>query len=211
MTYAEIKEEVRRRLQEVSATWWTDDEVADAIKEAEFEFADSTEWYEVYQTIDILEDRPYYDLRHVLRRSFLVAGPTFNDTTQRWLIPVGVRDMDINDRRWEQRVAEPEFVIVRGLWWLKLWPHKGVAEGSVKQYFRALPTPMSADTDEPGFHRFFHYGIVEYAVADLLAQDAETDLAMASWSEYKKYEGGLSDYVQGRASVPALHAARAAT
>ena len=64
---------------------------------------------------------------------------------------------------------------------------------------------MSAGTDEPGFHRTFHYGLVEYAVSDLLSQDNETDLALRVWKEYLLYENGLKDYVEGRASVPTVH------
>jgi hypothetical protein len=205
MTFDEIRTEVRRRIAEVTTTWWTDDEVDAAIWEGEDEFADACEWLERWQTIDLLEDRPYYDLRSVLRRDFLVLGPTFNETTNRWLIPITNKDLDLGDRRWEERTAEPEYCMVRGTWWLGLWPWKGSEQGTVKQYYKALPTKMSADTDEPGFHRTFHYGLVEYAVSDLLSQDNETDLALRAWKEYQMYEAGLLAYVQGRGSVPAVH------
>lgn len=205
MTFSEIRTEVRRRIAEVSATWWSDDEVDAAIWEGEDEFADACEWLERWQTIDILEDRPYYDLRTVMRREFLVLGPTFNDTTNRWLIPITNRDLDLGDRRWEERVSEPEFCMVRGIWWLGIWPWKGIERGSVKQYYKALPVHMAEDADEPGFHRTFHYGLVEYAVSDLLSQDNETDLALRIWKEYERYEAGLSAYVQGRAAIPTVH------
>lgn len=205
MTFVEIREEVRRRIAEVTSTWWTDDEVNAAIWEGEDEFADACEWLERYQTIDILEDRPYYDLRTTIRRDFLVLGPTFNETTNRWLIPITNRDLDLSDRRWEQRVSEPEYCMVRGIWWLGIWPWKGIAHGSVKQYYKAIPVHMAADSDEPGFHRTFHYGLVEYAVADLLSQDNETDLALRIWKDYQMYEAGLLAYVQGRAAIPAVH------
>lgn len=213
MTYAEIREEVRRRIQELapeSGTFWTDDEVDEAIHEAEDEFADACEWYERYQTVDILRDRPYYDLRTVIRFDFLVAGPTFNETTNRWLVPVSTRDLDRGDRRWEERQAEPEYVMMRGLWWLGLWPWKGVETGTIKQYYRALPRHMEETDDEPGFHRTFHYGIVEYAVADLLSQDGETDLAISVWKLYAKYEADLALYINNRAYIPATHGHSAA-
>lgn len=205
MTFEEIRTEARRRLAEVSSTWWTDEEIDEAIWDGEDEFADATEWYERWQTIEILEDRPYYDLRTVIRHDFLVAGPAFNDTTNHWLIPLSPRDLDLNDRRWEQHSAEPEFIMIRGIWWLGIWPWKSLATGTIKQYYKSLPRHMEEDDDEPGFHRTFHYGIVEYAVSDLLSQDNETDLALRVWKDYQVYERGLQAYVQGRAGFPSVH------
>jgi len=206
MTFQEIRDEVRRRVQEVSpGTFWTDDEVDAAIHEGEDEFADACEWHERYQTIDILLSRPYYDLRTIIRTDFLVAGPVFNETTNRWLVARSPHDLDRNDRRWEEAVSEPDHFMVRGLWWLGLWPWKGTEGGSVKQYYRALPRHMADESDEPGFHRTFHYGLVEYAVADLLSQDAETDLAVATWKLYQAYEAGLASYMNMRNYIPSGH------
>lgn len=207
MNFLEIRTEVRRRLQELVGTevWWTDEEIDEAIHAGEDEMADACEWYERWQTIDILKGRPYYDLRSVIRFDFLVAGPVFNDNTNRWLLPLQPKDLEQSDYRWEERVAEPEFFMMRGIWWLGLWPWKGAELGSVKQYYVALPRHMSADSDEPGFHRTFHYGIVEYAVCDLLSQDNETDLTVETWKLYKKYEDSLREYVLSRNSVPQVH------
>lgn len=207
MTFAEIREEVRHRLQELTGTevFWTDEEIDAAIHEGEDEFADAAEWYERYQSVDILEDRPYYDARTTIRRDFLVAGPAFNETTNRWLIPIRPLDLSNGDRRWEERVAEPEYIMIRGLWWISYWPWKGIEIGTIKQYYRGLSPHMAEDNDEPGFHRAFHYGLVEYAVSDLLSQDSETDLAIATWKLYKNYEEGLIAYVNGRNAIPQVH------
>lgn len=206
MTFAEIKAEVRRRINELTSTFWDDDEIVAAIHEGEDEFADACEWYERWQTIDVLRDRPYYDLRTVIRFEFLMAGPVFNETTNRWLIPYHHHDFSSGDTRWEERLAEGEFYTMRGIWWLGVFPRKDAELGSLKQYFVALPRHMENDDDEPGFHRTFHYGLVEYAVADLLSQDAETDLTLEVWANYKVYEEGLSKYMKNRAYIPTIHA-----
>lgn len=208
MTFEQIREEVRRRLQEVSATFWTDDEIDEAIHLGEDEMADATEWYERYQYIDTLPHRPYYDLRSVIRFPFLVAGPAYNETTSRWLIPHALSDFDSSDRRWEERYAEPQYQMVRGLWWMGYWPQAPAGGSVIKQYYKSLPRHMSATTDEPGFHRTFHYGLVEFAICDLLSQDAETSLALAAWKVYKGYEDGLGAYVNGRSAIPTLHGNR---
>ncbi len=75
----------------------------------------------------------------------------------------------------------------------------------MKQYYKALPTPLSEDDDEPGFHDAYHYGLVEYALFDLYAQDAESNLALAHWQAYLGYETQLYEFTQRRAGMPLMH------
>jgi hypothetical protein len=193
MTKAEIRSEVRRRLRESlsNPVFWLDTDIDVAVQEGYDEISDSSEWYETYQTISILEDRPYYDMRTQCRDRFLVLGKAFNETTNRWLTPAVPRDLDLTDNRWERRVSEPERVMVRGIWWVGYWPFKGVATGKIKQYLVGFPPRLDEDDDEPGFDERFHQGLVEYALFDLFAQDSETDLAWAAWKEYERYESML--------------------
>lgn len=101
---------------------------------------------------------------------------------------------------------EPDHFMVRGLWWVSYWPWKDSEIGTVKQYFRGIPPHMAEDSDEPGFHRTFHYAIVEYAVCDLLSQDNETDLALAAWKLYQEYEESIRAYYKAsRNAVPHVH------
>lgn len=204
MTFGELKEETFRRLREVQPDprYWMEEDVEGALNEGYVELSDVTEWNEKFQVVDILKDRPYYDARTALRSSFLVLGPAFNITTNRWLTPTVPRDLEIGDLRWEQRVAEPEFFMIRGLFHFSYWPWKGIERGSVKQYYVALPAPMSDDEDEPGFNSNLHYGLVEYALFDLFAQDGETDLAWSHWKEYLTYEQQLYGTKQSRNSIP---------
>lgn len=209
MTRGEIKAEVVRRLREsATPTFWSEADVDSSIDAGYEEISDASEWYERTQTIQLLPHRPYYDMRRIAASEFLVAGPAFNSTTSRWLIPSNVRDMDRSDNRWEGRISEPERIIVRGIWFVMYWPFKGTAVGSIKQYFAAIP-PRMEDDEEPGFHDACHYGLVEYALFDLFAQDAEADLAYTAWKEYIQYESALTAYVEGRASVPRVSSHRA--
>ena len=57
---------------------------------------------------------------------------------------------------------------------------------------------MSADSDTPGFPQEFHFGIVEYALYDLFAQEGDTQKALKHWMDYEAYENALSKYVDGR-------------
>src|SRR5688572_21230412 len=189
MTLTEMRAEVYRRLREStdSPTMWTDADINQALQEAYQELADACEFHEKWQRIELLADRPYYDLRHLTRDEFLVAGPVFNETTNRWMIPTTPSDLDVTDLRWEERIAEPERFMVRGLWWLGYWPVTSAPGGSLKQYYVGLPDALE-DDDAPAIHTAYHYALVEYALWDLFAQDGEVDLAWASWKEYLGYE-----------------------
>jgi hypothetical protein len=187
MTFAALRTDVFRRLNESSTTpvFWTEDDVENALNEGYAELSDQTEWYERWLSIDLLNNRPYYDLRTVVPRTVLSIRAAFNEQTNRWLTPSRVADVETYDRRWEKKI--------------------GSDAGTVKQYYTALPDPMVLDDDEPGFPDAFHPGLVEYAVADLWAQDAETDLALQAWRAYLSYETALQAWVDGRVSVPMVH------
>lgn len=206
MTFRQLIDETFRDLREVNSDprYWSEEDVKTSINEGYAEISDAAEWNEKFQVVNILKDRPYYDARTVLRSSMLTLGPAFNVTTSRWLIPVVSLDLEAGDVRWEERIAEPDHFMVRGLWWFSYWPWKGLAEGKIKQYYTALPTPLDEDTDEPGFHHSLHRGLVEYALFDLFAQDGEVDLAWARWKSYLTYEAALGGMKQGRSSIP-LH------
>lgn len=209
MTFVELRAEVRRRLREQMGTYdradesifWSDADIDVALNDGYEEISDATEWNEVFQTVDLLKDRPYYDARTVLRDGYLVLGPAYNTTTSQWLAPTVVTQLDRSDGRWEQRVAEPERLLTRGLFWFSYWPWKGIAVGAIKQYYRALPTPLSADADVPGFHSVFHEALIEYALFDLFAQDGENELAAGAWQEYLDLEAKMFTYYDHRAET----------
>lgn len=204
MTFAQLKTELFRRLRETPSAlvWVTEDEAEVALNDGLMELSDATEWHEVVWPIDLLERRPYYDLRTVYGDTVLSVGPAFNEQTNRWLRPTTTRMLDVIDERWERRIGIPEALLTRGLWWLGYWPRSGSDTGTIKQYLATLPDALVADADEPGFPQEFHRGIVDYAVADLLAQDGETALALQAWAAYVTMETGLGAWVEGRLTVP---------
>jgi hypothetical protein len=203
-----MRSETFRRLNEIatSPVFWTSADVDTAINEGYAELSDASEWYERHLDIALFSNQPYYDARTVIGSEFLAPSGAFDYQTNRWLIPTTVRMFDAHDRRWERVDGEPQRVLTRGLWWLGYWPRvQSVTGGSIKQYYVALPPPLVNDTDEPGFPDTFHDGCIAFAVADLLAQDAEGDLAMLAWKTYLEIERELTDWVAGRASAAALH------
>jgi hypothetical protein len=204
VTFLEMQEEVFKRLRESSSSpvFWTLDDVKDSINEGYGEISDSSEWFERVKVVDLLKLRPYYDVYSYLDKCFLRIDVAFNETTSRWLTHEHHATFDARDPRWEQRVAEPDHLLFRGIRWLSYWPYKGVESGRIRQYFVSVPPTLCDDTDEPGFPEQYHYGLVEYAVYDLLAQDNEVNLALEAWQAYQGYDQGLSSWVNKRIAIP---------
>jgi hypothetical protein len=206
MNFGEMKALVSRRLAEVNGrTFWTDPDIADAINAGYMELSDQTEWNENRVTIDLLNDRPYYDLRTIIGDRFLAVRPAYHTETRRWLIPTVARNLDVHDRRWERVTGAPQRFLLRGLWWLGLYPRTTADAGTVTLYDVELPEPLVNDDDEPGFPAAFHVGIVDFAVSDLFSQDGEATWALAAWQAYLATEAALAAWVDHRGSTPAVH------
>lgn len=203
MMLKDMRAEVFRRLVEVAEApvYFTPEEVDASINLGYAELSDESEWNEAFLELDLLEERPYYDLRTIVGESFLSIRPIFDNQTNRWLIPSSVREFDARDRRWERATGEPQRVIFQGLWWLGLFPRIQGDVGTLKVYHTALPTPLADEDDEPGFPDLFHYSCVDFAVADLFAQDGETQFCLLAWAQYIAGEQKLRAWVQDRAAA----------
>jgi hypothetical protein len=212
VTKAQIRAEIFRRLREASSApvFWSVADVNQSIDEGYQEIADATEWFEHNVTIDLPSRTPRFDVRQFTQYEFLISGPAFNVFTNRWMYPVTARMLDQGDREWENRLAEPEAVMVRGIWWLTYWPLPASNTTSVKQYYRGIPAAI-LDAASPAFPEQYHYGLVEYALFDLWAQDAESDLAYSAWKSYLQYESELAAYTNGRLGIPKGSAMREST
>ena len=207
MTLAQLRARVYLKIREStdSPVMWNDADINNSLNEGLHELADETEFHEVVETVTLQDRIPYYDARTLFGGRFLVAGPSFNKTTNRWMQHYTPLDLQLHDLRWEERIAEPEYVLVRGLHFLRYWPTLNGGGTEIKQYFKALPPYMTADIDVPPFSSTFHEVLIHYALWDLFAQDGEVDLAWASWKEYVEWEGRLRAHSDGRRSLPLRH------
>lgn len=204
MTLAELRADVFRRLDSASGAFFSSADVDEALNEGLMELSDETEWFERVARIDLLERRPYYDLRTVFPSDeVLTAGRAFNTQTNVWLDPVSAMDLDAHaDPRWERVTGQPSHVFLRGLWWLGYWPMLASETGTIEQYVTALPPLMVKDYDEPTIPRHIQPCLVEYALAVLLPQQGEVTKGLAAWEAYRRLEQALRAQVDERGHVP---------
>ena len=202
MDFGELKTEVFRRLNESSSSpvYWTEADVEESLNDGYQELADATEWYERHVTMDLLSHRTYYDMRYVAEDTWLGPRRCFNNQTSRWLDPSNVNDFDSERVKWEDNGGEPQRFFMRGSWWFGVWPQPDADSGTLRLYYSGTPPTLTADADTIEIPLEFQEGVIEYAVYDLLAQEAETAKALSHWNAYKVFETALKAWVGGRLS-----------
>lgn len=198
MNFGELKTEVFRRLEEnsVSPVYFSPDDVGDAINEGFEELSDATEWYETNNPVNLAVDTIYYSLSSL---NILTPKQAYNNQNNRWMVWTTVDRLDGRYRRWEAAGGEPDWIFTRGVWHLGTFPVPQAAGGTLTLYHTAMPTLLSADGDTPGFPQEFHYALVDYALYDLLCQEAEVAKALKFWERYQAKETALKRFVAARA------------
>lgn len=201
MNFSQMKSSLRQKLNESGSTFYSDEDVADAINEAYAEVSDATEFYERQATIQLLTGRTYYDLTTLLDSdTFLSPRRAFNPATNRWFQPTDYRDLDTHTYvQWELTEAAPRDYFLRGNWWFGVWPKSNDDTSyHARLYYTAIAPPLVEDTDVPQFPVQWHAGIVEIAFSDLLTQERETEKALDHWKIAMTYIDQLADYAGHR-------------
>ena len=202
MTFAELQSAVRLQLKDSGTTFFTDQDIKDALNEGYAELADATEFYERQANLPLLAGRGYFDLTSVLPDTFLSCRHVYNTTTSQWLIETDAFQMDMESYgQWEIVTGEAQKYILRGHWWLGIWPHEETDTSNLRIYYTSIPAAMELSTDEPAILREFHPGLVHFACSDLHSQQRETAKAVEYWKEYKEIEERLKLFVEGRQQI----------
>ena len=202
MNFGQLQTEVRRRLGDATTAFFSAQDIKDAINEAYAEMADATEFYEREANLNTIAGHTYYNLLNILPDTFLSPRRIYNPTLSRWLIPTDARQLDYYGwKQWELIYGPPEKLLMRGNWWLGVWPRTTDDVPILRVYHTAIPPPLTADSDTPAFPQEFHKGLVDCAESDLMSQQRETTKALKLWASYKAIEAELSAYVQGRTKL----------
>lgn len=201
MTLGEMKSDVRRRLNESGTVFFSDDDIAESLQEGLDEIADICEYYEREMTLSLLRGRTYYDLTSLTPETFLSPRRGWNTTTQRWVRATDYREQDDQTySQWESVSGQPEAYLMRGNWWLGVWPRNSSDVGGLRFYHTAIPESL-ADDDEPAFPREFHPAAAEFALFDLLGQQRETEKALLLWTSFLSYCTRLKQHVDKRQQI----------
>lgn len=205
MQFSEMQTEVFRRLNESSSdpAYWTVDDVKAAINDGYESISDAAEWFTSWVFWEPDEETTYFDLELLPEYSFIRVSSIYNNLTSRWLVPSSIRELDNSMRpRWENVTGPPERYFFRSPYKIGIYPKTAEdtlpAASTLTLYFTCLPDRLEQDGDTPKFLQELHFGLIEYALYDLLVQDGETELALDHWNKYLEYEDALTKLVQLR-------------
>jgi hypothetical protein len=202
ITFAELESRVRTLYESTGTTRWASLDFLRAANEALDDLSESTGFYESFVTIPLRGKQTYYDLRGFttgFRINFV-----FNTQQQIWLTPVGIGDLITP--RWETVPGEPVRYMVRGAYWLGLYPRPSGDVGSVRVYFDGI-APHFRDfgsvlvSDYPDD---YVDALESYMLYDLSGRDGESERAVGHWNDYHKRAKQLEAFVTQR-TVAARH------
>lgn len=202
MTLAEMKSDVRRRLNESGTEFFSDDDIADSLQEGLDEVADLTEYFEREATLGLLTGRTYYDLTSLLPDTFLSPRRAWSVNGNWWLRPTSPRDLDEHTYvQWELTYGEPRDYFLRGNWWLGTWPRSSSdTNGLLRFVYTSIPAALTG-TETPAFPVEFHQAPVEFAMFDLMAQQRETAKALLYWASFLALVARLKEHVDKRQRI----------
>lgn len=206
MTFLELKNEVLLRLGEDSASpvHHLASDVGVSLNEGYELMAETSGFYEKSANISII-NALYYDLNDVVTLN-LGAGITFlnlrylySNQNRRWLSPTMFRELDETVYPvWERAIGEPDWWLIRGGWWLGLYPHKQTVSGTLTANCTAIPAWMVNDADVPAYPQEFDECLINYALYDQFCWEHEWSKAKRHWAIYVGLQGKLNAYVERR-------------
>jgi hypothetical protein len=219
-TAQQIIDRVLIRLEDPDNRFFATADLVLAYNDALDELSEATEVNENYVTIKRRKWAAYSDLRGYLPPDVLRITAIWNPSSERWLHPVTVRDLDDTlGRQWENKPDnESRWWWTRGIYFLGTYPVPGTDNSPLRiHYVSQLPhveekgglvTGLTVAANLPPD---FSTAIEHYMMYALLVQKKESQKAMEHWVRYQSHEGELKDLSKNRMrrdKVPRMGARR---
>ena len=203
-SFGELKTDTFRLVEvsETSPVHWTEADIEGAVNDGVQELSDGGEFYETFATIKLKASTPYYDLRSILPQSYLRISAIWNSTTSTWLTAKTARELDERTTRtWETATGDSQYYIVRGLWWLGIFPTTTSTNKVLRVYYKALHPTLVHDSEEvKQLPDEYADAITSYAAYTLWADDGELKKALNYWNGYNEQEQKLKLHANSRTS-----------
>lgn len=198
ISFGQLESRTRTLYEAESSVRWPSSKFLEAANDGLDELSEATGFYERFVTIPLKTERTYYDLRGYVPDDAFQLNSVFNVTDQVWLNPVTIEDMI--KQRWETVVGSPQQYLMRGAFWLGVYPRPSSDLGTIRVYYSGM-TPHLIDSSSiipSDLPDDFVTALDDYILHDLSTKDGETDKALMHWGSYLKREKELGDYVRDR-------------
>jgi hypothetical protein len=139
----------------------------------------------------------YYDLRGFIPRGFIRVTAVWNVNEQIWLTPSDFRDL--NTPRWETVTDSPQRYLMRGLYWIGLYPRPNGDSNTIRVHFGGLaPHFVDSASVLSDLPDDLIPALEDYSLYELTVNEKDPDKALRHWASYEKRKKGLEDFVERR-------------
>lgn len=177
---------------------WPQSKFLEAANDGLDELSEATGFYERFVAIPLKGKQTYYNLMGFVPDDAFQLNSVFNVTHQIWLSPATIDDMQV--QRWETVPGSPQKYIVRGAFWVGIYPRPSSDVGVIQVYYSGLAphlvdsySVLPADLPDD-----FVTALDDYILYDLSTKDGETDKALEHWNSYYARQEALATYVEER-------------
>jgi hypothetical protein len=197
ISFGQLESRIRTLYEAESHVRISTEDILVAANEGLDELSEATKFYERFAPVPLKGGQTYYDMRGFLPNSVIGVNSVYNLTQQMWLKPRKFRDF--GGHRWHTVIGDPQKYLIRGLFWLGVYPRPGSDTGNLRVYYSSLAPHFkdsaSVLSDLPDD---FVAALEDYALYCLSADDAETDKALIHWDSYLTREAALKKFVKER-------------
>lgn len=181
-TRDEISTIVRVNLNDLGVTFYSADDVNDALQDGYDDIAVFSGCIQKTANLTLLDNTVYYDIPAAISDFFAVVA-AYNNNSNRWLEFQPLKHFDGVRIDWELWTGEPLFGSISNFRYLAFIPHQVDAVGTITIWYRALAPVLSGST-VPLIHTDEQDLLELYATADLLDQAEEYTKADSYWEQY---------------------------
>lgn len=199
MTRDEIATQVKTELDDLGASFYeVDKDINPSIQDGYNLISALCEADEGYATINFVDELVYYDFSALISNFLHVIG-IFNNTTRRWLNPIGMLDLLRMRDDWELITGQPRYFVPVDWKHCLLNPVLTHATGSMIVMYKAKAGTLSSNST-PNLPPEYQDVLLDYTVDDLLDQCEEFHKAMTYFNLWNTSVDNIKRVIDKRSS-----------
>jgi len=197
MLQSEVASRVKSNLDDSGATFFTSDNISEAIQDGYDSSINLLLPLTDVQTVNFTSNLVYYDLYNTVK-NYLHILAIFNNNTNRWLDFRTIKWLEDRRNAWELTEGQPEVFTLIDYKYIALWPTLSTASGNMDIFYKKKGIQL-ASTDLIDILDMEPDLVEWYSTADCLEQIEEFEKAKTYFQFFTESIRIGQKLVQGRA------------
>jgi hypothetical protein len=202
MQLSDMQQRVLQRVNELTATYYSLQEVTNALNEAQGFFVLLTLCLETTAAFALAAGTTFYHMRSTFEDWILPLRVTA--ITGQKIFPSELEDLDSLDSSWQASPlpagAQPARYASLGFDFFAIYQQPAAAGTSVNITYAQQPTLMIAATDTPQIYQEYHPALVDYAIYKVRQKEGAQEFAktLGYFNRFLDEAQRMADYVRAR-------------